>query len=127
MPQPNNTIDQLVSLLDGGADRPLTEPERTLLRAALAELAGAQALIARQSALLASYEHDARAIGVATSEALSHMRRLMSPPGPAASYDFGAAEAARTELLRRLDDAAQGRDILDAVLRFVAPAVRLSL
>lgn len=127
MPQPDQTIVELVSLLDGDINRTLTDTERALIRGALAELAGAQALIARQAALLSSYEQDIRAVESDAAAATGRVRALRSAPGPTADYDFGAADAARKELLNAVQAATSGRKTLDAVLRFVAAVVRLSL
>lgn len=127
MLQRNDSLDALATLLDTGADRPLTESERTLLRFALAELAGAQTTIAHQSALLASYEHDTRTLETATADALGRLRSLVDGSADLPAYDFSAANSARAQLLRTLDDAAHGRDALEAILRFVAAAGRLIL
>lgn len=123
MPTPNSpTIPALASLLDAHPDRPLTEDERVLLRAALTELAAAHATLARQATLLASYENDVREIEAAAAGELDRLRHLTSGPGPIGSYDRAAAEMARSELLAKVNLASEGKDILEAVLRFVAVA-----
>lgn len=127
MLQRNDAIDHLVSLLDSGAERALSAAELSLLRAALAELAGAQVTIARQEALLASYEHDTRAIELAAASALDRIRAQVSADAQAPAYDFAAAQKARAELIRRVDEAAHGKEILEAILRFVAAAARLAV
>jgi hypothetical protein len=127
MLQRNDAIDHLVSLLDAGAERALSGAELSLLRAALAELAGAQVTIARQEALLASYEHDTRAIELAAASALDRIRAQVSADAQAPAYHFAAAQKARAELIRRVNEAAHGKEILEAILRFVAAAARLAV
>ncbi len=127
MLQRNDAIDHLVSLLDSGAERALSAAEISLLRAALAELAGAQVTIARQESLLASYEHDTRAIELGASSTLDRIRAQVSADAQAPAYDFAGAQAARAELIRRIDDAARGKEILEAILRFVAAASKIAM
>lgn len=122
MPPANDTIAQLTDLLASGADRPLTDAERDLIRAALTELAAAHDTIARQRALLASYDHDIQAIDAADRAALDRLRDLAAAPVPGSNYDFAHAEEARNALLRAVREASTGGAILNAVLRFVAIA-----
>ncbi|HBS29503.1 MAG TPA: hypothetical protein DEB06_08665 [Phycisphaerales bacterium] len=105
--------DGLASLLEGDPLRPLTTDERALIRAALAELAHAQAVIDTQGRLLESFEEDASEIERAARAALGPVRAV--EPG----YDFEATRAARAQLLKDARGAADASRIVSLALRFV--------
>lgn len=118
------TIDRLVTWLSA-ADPHETfpspgEPERALLAGALAELATSQAVIARQRLLLACHNQTSEDLEKVTSTAVHGLLRDAGWKSDPGKYDHTAAEAARRELVRRVEDASATRDVLAHVLRFVA-------
>lgn len=121
------TIHRLTDRLDSGDDSPLTDDERSLLRAALNQLAADEQMIARQQRLLRLHGESADRIDAIAHEALTSLNDRLTDPPPAVERDFQAAQAAREQLLREMTEANSARATLGAALTFakrVAEAVR---
>ncbi len=121
------TIDSLAAWLLADAPTGVDETRRTLLVAALRELAITSALAARQALLLASYDQDAAGLDRTLRRALDQADAAAGKASPADGYDFAAAEAARKELVRRVESAASIREIIDAGLSVAAHAAGLMI
>lgn len=116
---PENMIETLVLKLTAEVPPVLSSAERSLLSAAMYELAHARVVCARQARLLESMGQDLDEIDRLAHRAVSAAGEV-SARDPASGYDADAARLAREELLRRIERAESGEAILEAVLRFVA-------
>lgn len=116
----------LARLLSEPEQRPLSEPERALIRAALTELARANSVVALQQRLLESFEREAGTIEAEARAALDAISPFASTPSHASAHDFPGARAAREELLRRLRESDDLRHAFSLVLRFVRTAAALA-
>ncbi len=119
-------IEPLAQLLSASDSPTLSTQQAALLRAALAQLATSQALIARQQALLESFASDTADIETAIANSLDATRAALVSPSPLSNYNAPAARAARTTLLKQLDSASSLDAWLVIILRFVS-AISLPL
>lgn len=119
------TIESLADWLLADAPAGVDETRRSLLVAALRELAITSALAARQALLLASYDQDVAELERTLRRAVDQADSTGGKASPADGYDFAAAEAARKELVRRVESAASIREIIDAGLGVAAHAAGL--
>ncbi len=114
------TIDRLTARLTSADDpSPLTEEERSLLSAALTQLAASQAIIAGQDRLLQLHGEMKSQIDSIAQSALSSLSTQLQGPSPLDAYDADAAQAARRQLLAEIESANTSRASLAAVFRFV--------
>jgi len=104
----------------------LTAEECRLLAGALRELALAQALIARQSLLLQSFEQDTSRIERGLRASVAAARDHLSAPPASDAYDFAGAARARADLADRLRDSESLREVIEWALRFAAAMTALA-
>lgn len=120
MPIDTDTIDRLTDRLTTPDPSPLTDDERALLVAALAELAAAHAVIATQERLLMLHGELRSRLRSITGEALAQVRDRLDETAALAGYDADAADAARRALLAEIESANSTRATLAATLGFAA-------
>lgn len=112
------TPDQLSQWLLSDDPAPLSKEDRALLARALAELAVAQALIAKQSLLLDSHNADHARLESALRAPLANLTAALasSDQDP---FDFAAASQARRDLAGKLAQATTLRDMLALTINAV--------
>jgi len=110
-------IDQLTHWLLSDDPAPLGKEDRAILARALAELAVAQALIARQSLLLDSFGTDHRQLESTLRASIDRATASLADRRTVTGYDTDAAEKARKALSAGIANAQSLRDLISIGLR----------
>lgn len=113
------SIEQLPDRLMSDDAALLSEEEKAVLSRALIELTASQSVISKQSRLLQLHGELRDRIESVTTETLADLHARLDDHAPVKSFDFAAADAARTELLTAVESANTTRATLAAALGFV--------
>ncbi len=117
------TTDHLTNLLLSNDPTPLTPDDRALLIAALAELAIAQTLVAKQSMLLDSFQADHATIESTLRDSLASLTSSATA-SDVSPFDYTAANQARRDLAAKLAHATTLRSIVTLALGAVRTIAR---
>lgn len=117
------TTDQLTQWLLSDDPAPLAKEDRAVLARAVAELAVAQALIAKQSILLQSFDSDHAALETALRAPFNSLTQSLQSSDPQ-PFDYTVAEQARHELAGKLAQATTLRAALALALNAVQAVMR---
>jgi|GEM_PF-3489984 len=120
-----DALSDLATRLTTSDQAPLTTSEKSLLSAALVQLAASQSALAKQSRLLQLHGERRTRINVIAADALNDLQSHLDAPAAVDQYDFDAADAARATLLAEIESANTTRATLAASLGFVRRLVGL--
>jgi len=117
MPIDTEILQSLADRLSQPGAFTIRDEERSVLAAALMELARAHSVIARQEQFLALDDQSREEIERISRDAIAAVAPAASED-PARAFDFDAAQAARDRLLGAIEDASTGRGVIAAALSF---------
>jgi len=119
-------ISALADKLAGDSGVTITPEEKQLVLSALSSLAVSQGVIARQTRLLKSYQHDVDSIDRATEASLTRFIAKAHAPPASTSYDLATARAARETLLAEIQRAESLEGAVATILNFAATIAKIA-
>lgn len=108
------------------AQTPLSLQERSLLVAALGQLAADQAVIERQRRLLSLHDASGERLDALLARSLGAVGEALGRPMHTDGFDFQAAAEARGQLADAVADARSARQVVAAALAFARDMAALS-